>query len=557
MSNKTLIVASREFVENMRTKAFWLGILLVPILIVAGIVVPLWLEKAKGIRKYVVIDNSGWLLTAVESRAKEPDFGTVLEKLVNAQLVVEGDAKKKDKNIAALQEKLSSALGDLKGEKDLKEGPLKGLAESLRDNKKLLDESLHKAGAFYRDLGKPEGQAMLGMLPPKVKDAVVKMRTTIIEWWRDLPDKDAREYQSHSGRGAYERVEVAGAGDALLEELNKQILSEKLFAYFVINKDPVKDSDGAKYVSSNLTDDSLRNWFENLATEEVRAKRMAAEDIDASKADWLLSRFDFDSKKVSKTGAEEKVKDEDQFRQIAPIAFVYLLWIAIFSISQMLLTNTIEEKSNRVLEVLLSSISPLELMLGKILGIAATGLTVIVTWVISFITCVRFIPAMLGKDKIDLSVIASDPLYIGSFILYFLGGYLLFAALFVGIGSVCNSVKEASNLMMPVSMTLMVPLFAMIPIMKDPNGSLAHFLSYIPPFTPFVMMNRAAGPPAPHEYVITGIELVISIILVTYGAAKVFRVGVLMTGKAPTFKEVINWMKAPVGHVPTRDENAS
>jgi ABC-2 type transport system permease protein len=550
VSKKTFIIAVREVVENLRTKAFWIGILAVPILIVAGVVVPIWLDKAKGVRKYVVIDHSGWLLQAIEDRAMEPDFEKVLRALIDARV---GEGKPKV-GIADLQARLEGAMGDLANEKDLKQEELSKVAEALRDNKKLLDEGLAQAGKLYRELGRPEGQAILSALPEKAKTAVLAMRQTIIEWWRALPDEDSRSYQNRSGRGKYERVVIDGSGEVLLEDLNKRILSEELFAYFEIGKDPLKGDDGCRYVSSNLTDDDLRRWFEGLASDIVREKRMESEDIDDRTAEWLLAKLDFEDKQVSKTGETTEVKDEDQARQYAPVAFVYLLWIAIFSIAQMLLTNTVEEKSNRVLEVLLSSVSPLELMLGKIFGIAATGLSMILTWVISFIVCVRFLPGLMGVDNFKLEVIARDPVLLGSFVAYFLAGYLLYAALFVGIGSVCNSVKEAGNLMMPVTMILMVPLFSMIPIMKDPNGGLATLLSYIPPFTPFVMMNRAAGPPAPHEYIITSILLVVSILFVIWAAAKVFRVGVLMTGKAPTPKEILTWIKAPVGHVATRGE---
>src|SRR5690606_22357770 len=166
--------------------------------------------------------------------------------------------------------------------------------------------------------------------------------------------------------------------------------------------------------------------------------------------------------------------------------FVYLLWIAVFSIAQMLLTNTVEEKSNRIIEVLLSSVSPHQLMNGKILGIAATGLTMIGSWVVF---------ALIGLKVVDLDVawsaVVSDPLYLGSFIGYFLAGYLIYAAVLVAIGSVCNSLKEAQNLMQPVILVLMVPVIAMFFVVRDPNGTVARILTYIPVYTPFLMMNRA------------------------------------------------------------------
>jgi ABC-type Na+ efflux pump permease subunit len=237
------------------------------------------------------------------------------------------------------------------------------------------------------------------------------------------------------------------------------------------------------------------------------------------------------------------------------VAFVYLLWISVFVIAQMLLTNTIEEKSNKIMEVLLSSVSPIQLMAGKIVGIAGTGLTMVVSWVVFFLASVKVMPLLLDQlPDIDFALIARDPIYIASFLAYFILGYLFLAAVLVGIGSVCSSLKEAQNLMGPVTIIMIIPLLAMVPIGQDPNGTIAKVLSYIPPFTPFVMMNRAAGPPAPMEYVVTTILLVVSIAIALWAAAKLFRIGILMTGKPPKPMEILRWIRAPVGQVHVRRE---
>jgi len=167
----------------------------------------------------------------------------------------------------------------------------------------------------------------------------------------------------------------------------------------------------------------------------------------------------------------------------------------------------------------------------------------------------RYMPVLMGSElPLDLSLLVRDPIFLSSFVAYFILGYMLFAAILVGFGSVCNSLKEAQNLMGPVTIIMIVPLLAMMPIGQDPNGTIAKVLSYIPPFTPFVMMNRAAGPPSPMEYVITTILLIASIAFTLWAAAKVFRVGILMTGKPPKLMEILRWIRAPVGHVQLRKE---
>lgn len=213
----------------------------------------------------------------------------------------------------------------------------------------------------------------------------------------------------------------------------------------------------------------------------------------------------------------------------------------------MLLTNTIEEKSNKLIEVLLSSVSPMQLMAGKIIGIALTGLTIIFSWLLMSLTFFIFLPWVGAFDlPVDLTTAAFDPIFLGSFLVYFLLGYLLYAAILVGLGSIFNNLKEAQNLMLPVQLVQMLPILLMIPVGRDPNGLLAQVLSYIPPLTPFVMMNRAAGPPSTFEYISTTLLLVLAIFCALWVAARIFRMGILMTGNPPEFRQVLKWIRTPV-----------
>jgi ABC-2 type transport system permease protein len=427
---KIWLVAQREFLENVRTKSFWIGVFIFPVILGMSIAVPTLLEKTKSARRFAVLDRSGWVLDAVRPQ-----------------------------------------------------------------------------------------------LPQAAR------RFVLVDVGLDPNDAAAEE------------------------RLNRMVLDEELFGYFIIGPDPVQTAAGSQYLSRNLTDADLRDWFGDLVTAQVRARRIAQENIDAAVAEWIQAAVRFEARKVTRAGEAEDVSAQDQIRQWAPIGFVYLLWVAVFTISQMLLTNTVEEKSNRIIEVLLSSVSPLELMGGKIAGIAQTGLALIAAWIVSFLVIIRIVPPMLGAPAaIDFTVVTRDPVYLTSFVAYFVMGYLFFAALLVGIGAVCNTLKEAQNLMGPITILLIIPLFAMMPITRDPNGSLAKVLSFIPPFTPFVMMNRAAGPPALWEYAATSALMLVSIVVALWAAAKVFRIGVLLTGKPPKLSEIFRWIRAPVGTVAVRRE---
>ncbi len=546
MRNKSLLVAQREYVENLRTKMFWVGILFFPIMIVLAIVIPRWLEGRKDVRRYAVLDRSGFLLQRVEERAAMPDLQKVFREAIQRYVQ---KAESFDEFPASVRQ-VAVPIGDT-------------LIEEAGDEKllDLMEKREFKDGLQWlasNVSGEPGSDLQKTLAQPMFAEAAKEMeaqREEIRQWWKLLPPKEARDYGSDLSKARYQRIDVAAAGEVTEETLDRQIAADQLFAYIVVPEDPVKGEQRFKYVSRNLTDEDLREWFGRYANDELRDKRLQQESIDKATADWIQKPVDFEKKQVSKAGKQEEVAKEDIALKWAPVVGVYLLWIAVFSISQMLLTNTVEEKSNRILEVLLSSVSPLQLMSGKIIGIAWSGLTMVCSWVLSFVALVNFMPALMGMNlEVNLLKVASDPRLITSFIVYFLLGYLFFSAFLVGIGSVCNSVKEASNLMMPVSILLMLPILAMIPVGQDPNGALAKFLSYIPPFTPFVMMNRAGGPPSLAEYVVTSILLVVTIVLLFWAAAKVFRIGILMTGKPPTPLEMLRWIKAPIGQVPARKQ---
>jgi ABC-2 type transport system permease protein len=543
MSSKVILVAQRELVENLRTKAFWIGILLFPVLITAMMVVPAWLERAKSTRSYAVVDQSGWLLEEVEQRASLPDLETVFRSALDGHRAQSAAFQRMPEALRQIGEQLDTGFALIRERQ-----PELDAAEV---EEKLISGFASTVAGFAGT----EGARMRELLPAEAVERLEELRGSIQRWWQALPADEAEIYGSGLAKSRYARVEVRGSGDALIEELNRRVQADELFAYFVIAEDPIMGEEPSRYVSRNLTDDDLHRWFSRLATDVVRERRLQEKEIDATVAQWIQQPVDFTMSKLGAGGATEEVRTQDLLRQWAPTAFVYLLWISIFTVAQMLLTNTVEEKSNRLMEVLLSSVSPIQLMAGKILGIAATGLAMLGSWMVFFWVATKYLPRLLDVEVgFDLSVIATDPVYIGSFLVYFLLGYLFYAGLLVAIGSACNSLKEAQNLMMPVTLMLIVPLAAMVPISRDPNGMLAKTLSYIPPFTPFVMMNRAAGPPTVREYAVTTILLLAAVAAVMWGAAKVFRVGVLMTGKAPRFGEILRWIRAPVGMVPVRKE---
>ncbi len=520
VSKKTWLVALREYAENLRTKTFWIGILSFPVILAVAVIVPSLLAKAKDVRRYAVIDQSQWLLPAVEERAKYDDVLQLL-KFLQKQTVKGPSA------VEAMPPPMRAMAQGLEGK----------TAAQLENKARLMT----MMGAAFGG-GKPKDSEAGGETPDLTAQTV-----EFLGWLSTLSPKEARSLKAGIKRERYERVEPPPGTEDPEGWAREQLDQGKsgLFAYFVLGPTPLDSNDGFKYVSNNRTDQDLKEWIGRLSSDVIEARRFAREKIDPDVARRIQEPVHFDEKQIDSTGQEQKVSTKDVIRQWAPLVFVYLLWVSIFTIAQLLLTNTIEEKSNRIIEVLLSSISPLELMTGKIFGIAATGLTTIVSWIGFFLVGLKLAPTLMDlPGDVDLSILVSDPSFLLSFVVYFLLGFLLYASMMVGIGSACNSIKEAQNLMSPIMVLLMLPLMAMMPVGQDPNGTLARVLSFIPPFTPFVMMNRAAGPPETWEYVATTLLLLLSVALAFWAAAKIFRVGILMTGKPPKLGEIFRWVFA-------------
>lgn len=535
--NRGLLVARHEYVEMVRTKAFWLGLLAFPIIIGLAIAVPMLLESTKKARIYAVVDHSGFLGEAVEARVYADDLHRVL---VETRAWQRRGGRKYERLPRALRELTAAYL-------DLDEGARGGFVAEVAER--------------GRSPGRTGSGAAVWDAPPDSRAAEFFAEggsDQVREWWTEASAEDLDRLDLELARTSFVRVAVEGEGDDLLADLNARIGRSEIFAYFVIGPDPVAGPEGCKYVSNNLTDRDLPRWFERLATAEVRQRRIAQEGLDPEIAGWIQDRLDFEERKIGERGGEEEVAMQDKVRQWAPLAFTYLLWIAIFTSAQMLLTSTIEEKSARIIEVLLSSVSAFELMAGKIAGVAGAGLTVVASWAFFIGGAILVVPLVTGNPEAVsmLRDVGADPPLLLAFVIYFVLGYLFYAAILVGIGSVCTSLKDAQNLMLPVMIPMMVAIFALVPIGRDPNGTFAQIMSFIPPFTPYVMMNRAGGPPPTWQYLATTVLLLAAIYLAVAGAARIFRIGILMTGKTPALGEMLRWLTMDVGALPQTDSES-
>jgi ABC-2 type transport system permease protein len=538
-------IALREYIENVKTKGFWIGILVFPLLLLMMIEIPKYLEE-KGIptRHVVIIDRS-------------PDN---LGKLARERLIL----LNRQKSLIALQTHLAKAT-EAQREEMLEEQKV-DVIELLEKIETVTNELSDKN--LQIDPFSPNQLIKLGDLIPDqmlLNDAQWNMlkRMTLAQLPEDAPPFEEPESrflevplpsnlslentneEIEEGLKKYLRGERLLASSAEPNSENTDSQEVELFALVIIPEKVIEGKEEVRFWSSNLADTDLIDAILATLSTEARDREYSRRGIDSSAVDEVASlrvrSAKFDPNKVV---GEEKVGIRDKIRQYAPIGFVYMLWVAIFSIAQMLLNNTIEEKSNRIIEVLLSSVTTTELLLGKVLGVAAVGLTMQVAWIGSLIAMLKLKAGPAATWVPDLIAAVITPELLIGFIVYFIGGYLFYAFLFAGIGSICNTIKEAQNFMAPLMLLMMVPLGTMTFIPNDPNGTIATTLSWIPPWTPFVMMNRMAANPPAIEIYGTGALLIVSVVVVFWASAKVFRIGVLRTGQPPKILEMLGWLKS-------------
>jgi len=355
--------------------------------------------------------------------------------------------------------------------------------------------------------------------------------------------KDSFDEYNSSNPSRQIRLEIVESEQENQERLDEQqkdkLRKRRLDVYIVLSKDIVQGSGKMQLYTHKLRASKVDMlWtIENCCNRAVINRRCQLRNISPDLLAELRRRLQVQNLEVGSGEQGERVKAESDrvLGMMVPFAFMYLMFFGIFVNGQQMLSNIIEEKSSRIIEVLLSALSPFQLMAGKILGLVGIGLSVVGLW-----TGAAYAAALWKGLDIELS--APILLY---FFLYYILGFVLFSAMIAGIGSVCNTIKEAQNLMLPVTLIFILPLMSWFKIVQNPDGTLAKVLSYVPLVTPMVMVLRLVTSEylSPLEIVASIVLLVFSVLVVMWAAAKVFRTGILMYGKKPRLREVVRWLR--------------
>jgi ABC-2 type transport system permease protein len=337
-----------------------------------------------------------------------------------------------------------------------------------------------------------------------------------------------------------EKVAAGDNVDAVRNDLRDRINKNKLDAYIVIGKDIIHGGEASYYAKnvSNLIEQTL---LKTALSNVIIKRRLSLEGLDPARVQELIKRTDLKPIKVTTTGEKE---DRGQTYAIS-FVLVAILYASLIFYGVSIMRSVIEEKSSRIVEVVISSVRSFELMLGKLIGVGAVGLTQIFIWG-AFVTLfslygvalvASFSPQALAKIDIPLSIMVY-------FAVYYILGYFLFGSMYAAVGAMVNSEQEAQHAQIPILAFLVIPFVLATFIFANPNSNASTILSLVPFFTPLLMFMRICTVTPPFLQILASIVL---LLLTTLGimwlAAKIYRVGILMYGKRPSLPDLVKWLK--------------
>jgi len=421
MLHRIVAIVRREYLERIRTRAFWVSTLLVPLFMGAMMVIPAWLaERGGGQFTVAVLDLSG--------RFAEP---------VRAEV---------EKRLASSDEKLT----------------------------------VH-----------------LTIVEPGTDPAAVRERLK-------------GEVQA----GTYDGLLVLPSG--------------------------LPDEGAPEYLAPNVAAFKLLMILERSVNDALVADRLTRAGLDPGEVSELTRRVELTTFKLGKKG--EETRDEGQGFLLS-YGFMLIIYMSVLMYGIYVMRGVLEEKTNRIVEVVIATVKPFELMLGKILGIGAVGLTQFSLWGIA-LAAITAPGAMAALGFAGVELPSLPPLLLVFFVVFFVLGFLLYGTLYAGIGAAFDTEQEAQNFQTLVTLLLVVPLVLMVQILNQPDGTLSVVLSLVPFFAPMLMFLRMTLTPVPAWQLAAAVAgLLGAIVACAWVVGKIYRVGILMHGSRPTFKDMVRWVR--------------
>lgn len=355
--------------------------------------------------------------------------------------------------------------------------------------------------------------------------------------------------------------------DKALEELKQALQEETIDGYVIIPKEIIQKGEVEVFTSGGGGVGFVSNLKSNLK-DILRLKRLQLAGTDEEQIKLIESGVTLKTNKINKDGTEEK----DDTEAMAFLGYIlgFVIYFLVFIYGGFVSRAVIEEKSNRIVEILASSVKPFELMMGKVIGIGLLGLSQVLFWLLIG-AGLLFVAGMIispdaeslqninnmaemqkGMNSNDIELMIKEFSLPGitiwtilGFLFYFLGGYFVYATLFAGVGAAVDSEQDAAQLQLPISIPIIFSIITVPIVMSNPDGILAKVLSIFPLTSPVIMTVRiAATNVAIWEIALSVITLVITFYGAIWIAGKIYKIGILMTGKKPKIIDLIKWIKA-------------
>ena len=360
--------------------------------------------------------------------------------------------------------------------------------------------------------------------------------------------------------------------DLTTEEARRSLTDR--FGVLYIGSDILENPSDVKLYANASSSLSIESNITGQIEDILEAEKLKAYHIDNLQQilDEVKTTVTLQTFRNDKSQEAESQAQSSTVATAAGYILGFVLYMFLLIYGSMVMQSVIEEKNNRVLEVVVSSVRPFDLMLGKILGVALVAVVQVLIWgvlifAVGAIVLPQLMPAEMmagvqamqqgmpdaaaasGMDSEMLQVLAAvtDLGYVVKIfvclLLFVFGGYLLYSAMFAAVGSAVDNVQDASQLQMPVTLPIILALLMMLAVIKDPNSSLAFWFSIIPFTSPVVMMARIPYDIPLWEIVLSLVVLYASFVAMVWFAGKIYRVGIFMYGKKPTFKELLKWVR--------------
>ena len=349
----------------------------------------------------------------------------------------------------------------------------------------------------------------------------------------------------------FNKVELKNGNlDSTLAFLQGLVNSKKIDGYLIFPQD-ILQSKTVQYAARNVSNFEEQRDISRALSKIVTNHKLAETGVspDSIRKIFNNNRVNLVSHQVTEEGSTEK-SGASSF--VLTYILVYMMFLMVMIYGQMVMRSVIEEKSQRISETIVSAVRPMELLVGKLIGICMLGITQLIIVGVIFLVVALYgemIFSSFGVTSMDLLSVVNQihfSLSIFAFmILFFIFGFIFYASIFAAVGAMVNTEEEGQQFQMPIIILLIFSFFIMFTVAQNPDTVKAYWISLVPFFTPVVMFARisVSDPVLPDGALLSIPVMIVSTILLLWFIAKIYRVGILMYGKKPSLKEAIKWIK--------------